>query len=520
MCLPTKIGQELFCRTMPRQMSLSDVYGGWIMKLKTLINEHKIKLLFLNILALFPLICFILPHYSVVSYEIERDYIKHIDDFLGSMRYFGALIIKLWTSLFDPITDPRIDIIVYIVLTALITTAFSIFLLRKLEAEDKWSLTIINTSVILSVANVWINDILTFPECIFLLSIGNILCFSSIMVYYEKKIKAAVRYPAAGLLLICATAVYQQYLVVFIIYAVLISGSEVVGNADCSKKKAVLTYVRLIVFGIVSELIYFEVGKWIQTVLGVKPNSRIAFSLDTITQNIQYFLTHQHSFLKGRGFFNTEELTLSYALVALVWLVALVLFVRKNKAFFQCALYVLSCSTAYCSSYFMGLISTSRGTRTMFGLFSVFALFSVGTVRLLNKRVIKCILSIVLVLLYGLNMIKTVEMSVNQYQTNSVDIANAKIYVNEIEKYEARNNITVSRVLFCKDANSDMGINSALCYADSVGSVLYFVSGRNFQVSEMSENQYRQSFSSHDWKQCDPTEQMVFDQDTVYICVY
>ncbi len=505
---------------MPRQMSLSDVYGGWIMKLKTLINEHKIKLLFLNILALFPLICFILPHYSVVSYGIERDYIKHIDDFLGSMRYFGALIIKLWTSLFDPITDPRIDIIVYIVLTALITTAFSIFLLRKLEAEDKWSLTIINTSVILSVANVWINDILTFPECIFLLSIGNILCFSSIMVYYEKKIKAAVRYPAAGLLLICATAVYQQYLVVFIIYAVLLTGFDVIGNADYSGKNTVLAYVRLIAFGVISESIYFVVGKGIQTAGNVIPNSRISISAEIIKDNVKFFLTHQHSYLKGRGFFTTETVTVCFILAALIWIVSLVLCVRKSKSYFQGAVYLVSCAVAYCSSFLMGLISTSRGTRTMFGLFTVFAMFSIGAVKVMKKRIIKYILSVMLVLLCALNMIKTVEMSVKQYRTNALEIQYAQLFIKEIEQYEEQHHISVSNIEVCRDSEGDFDNFSALCFSDSFRSMMHYVADRSFTVLDMPDNQYKQYFSSHDWKQFDAKSQMVFEKDTAYVCIY
>ena len=308
--------------------------------------------------------------------------------------------------------------------------------------------------------------------------------------------------------------------VVFIIFAVLVTGFDVVGNADCSKKKAVLTYVKLLVFGIFSELIYFAVGKWIQKALNIAPNSRIAFGLDTITQNIQYFLTHQHSFLKGRGFFNTEVLTLSYALLALIWLVSLVLLVRKNKAYFQGAIYILSCFAAYCSSFLLGLISTSKGTRTMFGLFSVFALFSVGVVKLTNKRISKYIISLVLVMLFSLNMIKTVEMSIEQYQTNSVDIANAAIYVNEIEKYEARTKISVNRIEFCTDANSERDSKSALIFPEFFCDVLHFVSGRDFQVSGMSENRYRQFFSSKDWKQCDPENQMIFVKDTLYLCLY
>lgn len=474
----------------------------------------------MNLLALFPLICFILPHYAYSSYGIVGNYQQHIVDFLGSMRYFGAFIIKVWTSLFDSLTDPRIDILVYIVLTALIAAVFSIFLLNKMENKDNWNLLIINTSVILSVSNVWINDILTFSECIFLLSIGNVLCFLSIIVFFEKKINVFFRCVLSGALLICATAVYQQYLVVFIIYAVLIVGIDTVGNAKDSKKKTVLTYIGLIVFGIISETLYYIIGKWFQLIWNIVPNSRIATSLDLVMKNIDYFFTHQHSFLKGRGFFNTEILTLSYVLIFLVWLVSLVMFIKKTRCFFTGSLYMCSCFVAYCSSYFMGIISTSKGTRTMFGLFSVFALFSVGVVNLNDKRMAKYIISFVLVLLYALNMIKTVEMSINQYQCNSLDITDAKIYINEIEKYEARNKISINRIEFCQDAKLDRFSMSALNHSEFFSDVLHFVSGRQFFVSEMSESKYRLLFSGHDWIQCDPEKQMIYEENIVYICLY
>lgn len=483
-------------------------------------SKKAINLFLFDLIALFPLICFILPHYAYSSYGIVGNYQQHIFDFLGSMRYFGALIIRLWTSFFDPLIDPRIDIIVYIVLNALIIAVFSIFLLNKMENKDKWNLLIINTSVILSVSNIWINDILTFPECIFLLSIGNVLCFLSIILFFEKKIKVVIRYIVSGALLVCATAVYQQYLVIFIIYSVLITGIDTIGNAGDSKKKTILTYIGLISFGIISELIYYIIGKWLQIIWNIAPNSRIATSLDVVVQNIYYFFTHQHSFLKGRGFFNTEILTLSYALIVLIWVVSLILYVKKNKVFFWGSLYFLSCFAAYCSSYFMGLISTSKGTRTMFGLFSVFALFSVGAVNLINKRMLKYILSIILVFLYALNMIKTVEMSINQYQINSLDIEDAKIYINEIEKYEAKNKTSINKIEFCQDANLDRGSMSALNQSEFFCDVLHFVSDRKFLVSEMSDNQHKHFFSSHDWIQCDPENQLIFEKNIVYICLY
>ena len=161
-------------------------------------------------------------------------------------------------------------------------------------------------------------------------------------------------------------------------------------------------------------VIYFLIGVIILKIFHFAPNSRVALDFNVILNNLKYFAFNQHSYLKGRGFFNTEILTVCYLLVIAIWIISFVYYIKKHKFNAKAVFLLISYIAAYASSFGMGLISTSRSHRTMFGLFSVFALFSIGSILLMNNKITKRILCVVLLVVYGLSVFKTVEMSINQ----------------------------------------------------------------------------------------------------------
>lgn len=485
-------------------------------------RKKRILLFLINLMALFPLICFICPHYSTVSYELANNYPRHILDFLGSMRYFGAFIIKCWTSFFDPIANPCIDVIVYLLLTAFITSCLSIFIQNKIQTKSKIAFFLIDISVLISFCNVWINDILTFPECIFLLSIGNIFCCLALIVFFSEDIKRLFRYLFAGICLVLATAVYQQYLVIFIIFAITLVDAAIINNETITKKETVFKYVELAVFGFVSESIYFIIGKLIHVIYNITPNSRISVTAADVLNHFKYYLLHQHSFLKGRGFFQTEALTICYGIVIVVWIFAFIYYIKKKKKIFQAIIIFGSYLLAYSSAFILGLLSTSTGTRTMLGLFSVFGLFAIGSIVMLNKKSLCFFLSVLLTFVYILNMFKTVDMSVYQYKTNTLELTYANLYFNEIIQNEKKNNNKIKKIEYCMDSNCDM-LNqgmSAMSDPDYFKGIMLYVSEREFEVSEITDNHIKEKFSVNDWKYYNSSQQMQFYGDTLYLCFF
>lgn len=473
-----------------------------------------------NTLALLPLICFSFQHFSIDSYGIVGNYDSHCLWWIGCFRYFGALISKIWFMFGnDPIVNPFFDIFCYITIVGISATHLSFFIYKKLKYNSITNLLIINTSVLITLTNPWFSDMLTFPECIFATTIGVLLCNLSLIIFNYTKNKVT-KYLISGIMLICSTAILQQFFVVFIIYLFLLTSIETIHNNQKTSQLC-FKYLSLIIYLFICASIYFVIGIGLQRLFMISPNSRVALNLDSILSNLKYFAFNQHSYLKGRGFFNTEILTVCYLIVAAIWLVSFIHYVKKHKFKLKSVLLLISYIAAYSSSFGMGLISTSRSHRTMFGLFSVFALFSIGSILLMNNKFAKCVLCAVLITVYGLNIYKTVEMSINQYVTNTTERVYINLYISDINTYEKESKHTVDKIEICTDSHCDtIETESALTVSYAFEPLIRYNSGKKYDVKNMSEDTKNKLFGNNDWKEYVPSEQLIFDNDTLYLCVY
>ena len=486
-----------------------------------IINKNNIILLLINILALSPLLCFILPHFAFSTYGIAAyGYEKHIEDFLSSMRFFGAFIINLWTSIFDPIKNPALDIIIYILFTSLFVTLFALFVQRKLHNKSIGMLIVIDISLLIAISNVWINEILTFPECIFVLAIGNAFCFASLILLFDERIRAPLRFFFSGLLIICSTAIYQQYYVIVFIFSILIITINITNNVSISKKESAIEFLSVIAFLLFCGITYVLIARAFQNIFDIVPNNRIQFGYDLLIDNISYFITHHHSFIKGRGYFATDFLTLAYLVVFGVWTFSFVIFIRKHGFKMKYMGLIFAYIIAYVSSFLMGLITTSKASRAMFGMFSLFALFSIGALVLSNKKIIRCILAGTLVLVFLANSIKTVEMSINLYQVNTKELLFTNMYLDEIYHYEAAGNPSIERIELFSDLNCDTSDIGIFHEKDFFSDTLKYVSGRSFDISIIEKDNPNNPFAKKDWSFIDVSKQMIFDNNTVYLCVF
>ena len=483
-------------------------------------NKNKIVLYFINALALMPLLCFGFKHFSIDTYlvALENGIDGHINAFIGAFRYVGALIHKIWYLLGqNPIANPLLDTLIFIFIVALSTTFLSNFIYKQLRQKSTLNYIVVNLSVLISVANVWFINILTFPESIFATAIGVLLCFSAIVVYFSNQnILSTI---ISAFLLICSTAIYQQFLVVFIIYSILLCSIKL-HNDDSATKTIVFTYLKLIALILLSGIIYYGVGICVQKWFSVVPNERVALNIDSIINNLIYYITKQRSYLKGRGIFDTEILTLCYVTVGTVWIITLINYIRKNKVNFKSVCLFFSYIVAYASSFLMGVISTSRVFRTMFGLFTVFALFSIGSIMLQRKKIVKYVLSFALCIVFALNMYANIEMSSELREINTQETMLAEQFLYQIEEYEKTENKIVKNIEFCSDMNQKISGGSALRVAYSFGGLMEYVTGRNFNVSEMTNEEIRKDFEEKDWDVLVLDEQLIFENDTLYICVY
>ena len=112
-------------------------------------------------------------------------------------------------------------------------------------------------------------------------------------------------------------------------------------------------------------------------------------------------------------------------------------------------------------------------------------------------------------------------MSIEQYKTNTIECIYAKKYFEEICSYENNTGKAIKTIEICTDKRCDtVEGESALNVDYSFRALMNYVSNRSFDVLEMDENSYKKKFVSFDWKEFKPLEQLVFKENTLYLCVY
>ncbi len=446
----------------------------------------------------------------------------HISAFIGSFRYFGAFIYKI-LSIFNhnPIINSTLDIIFYIVLVPVIISLVVIEFNKHLESNDIISLVAINISVLISVYNVWFCDILSFPECIVITAVGITFCFTSLIILIRsKKIWHCF---LSAILLVLATAVYQQFISVFAIFAIAYCGIYTVKNQE--KKLIIFNYLKYAIVIIVSGIIYFISGKFFISYFGLKANERIALNVSSIIENIKYFISKQHSFLKGRGFFDTEILTIAFLAVGFVWFLMLFIDWVKNKDTFKFLVIILSYVVAYFSAYLPGVLSTSQATRTLFPLFSIFALFIIGTLSFKPKNIAKVLLSVILLTVLSINIFKTVTYENGLKKQNRSDEVWVNQVIDTLNEYEEKSGIIVEEIYYGYDDCYDMNIDES--YTDSATSVKYafksileVYSDSQYTVIEMTKEECNNLFGKNDWKEFKANEQLIFKENKLFVCCY
>ncbi len=487
-------------------------------------NKSVIKgilLYIINVLCLSPIMIYGGQNFSVDSYGIALDYKEHIEAFIGSYRWFGAFVYKLYYDIFNhnPILDSTIDCVVYIAFVAAIVICLSCSIYTLLNKKSTLTYVAINLSVLVSVLNVWFCDILSFPECVFITAIGVFLCFSALIVFIKNpNIKG---YILSALLVILSTGVYQQFLFVFTIYVVAICSFYVIKNKETTLKQLFLRYIKPVALIILSGGLYFAIGKVTQFVFDVEPNSRVALLISSIIENCFYFAKNQHSYLKGRGFFDSELLTMCFLAVGSIWFVITIVDWKKNKNTLKTIVLWLSYAAAYISAYAPGILSTSHAARAMFALFAVFSLFVIGTLVVTDNKYVKVALCAILCVVLVANTSVFIEREINQKKQNEADRIWAEQIIENMEEYENEYE-EIKQIYYCYDSTTDIAVFSetAVYQRYSLEAMINYYSDRCFKAKEMSPEEKEKYFANKEWTEINTEEQMFFVGDTLFLCCY
>lgn len=116
-----------------------------------------------------------------------------------------------------------------------------------------------------------------------------------------------------------------------------------------------------------------------------------------------------------------------------------------------------------------------------------------------------------------------------RFISNTLDKNYAEAVIREIEKYEKETGNCIEKICIVNDIDAPPRYDAVKYQSHQINertlsicnySMIDYVSQRSFIPVEMDPDVYASAFEGKNWDYFDPREQMVFDEDTVYWCVF
>ena len=440
----------------------------------------------------------------------------------------GRYLIALFDSLMNRVGIKTTDLIPICVLISMLLLTVSITILQSIFEDYCISDNLIcvlgfNLSLTLVFCNVLFIENFMFTEMTVFIVLGYFLATVGILYYIRSKKITAVLYFA---LAVCLYQIAVVYAAVTLVFYYMLS------NDFVWTKKAVLEEIFSCIIpmylGAVDMIAIKIVGIIYPDLASVKPLNSIG-----VTEKIQRLLASCVMFMKD-----------SYTLLPGLYIPGLVLLLAvgvtsyllfKNKGGLAVLYYVV----ALCGSLIVIFAIPFVGDgfvfppRMSFLMYLFMGLVLMTTIALLSKNDIKNLLellSVVAMACVWLQIIFGSFIVSGRYVSNTLDRVYSRIILEEIEKYEEENGVTVTKLGVTTDAYAPAFYEESKTHYEQINERIMGLStrsmfeawwGRHFDSANGVPSEiYEKHFSGKDWDYFDVNEQLVIDGDTAYICVY
>lgn len=278
----------------------------------------------------------------------------------------------------------------------------------------------------------------------------------------------------------------------------------------------------------------------------IEESSSMGMQLAEIPNTILYILNMQKTiWVDGMGMYPRYVLMVGLMIIGCV--LAFLMYKRK-AGFGECIFVILVLLSGQCVTYMPEIVQGSLWMPPRI-LFPIFGVYTVGIylicyylrdeeTQIENTEVIsqfKKIGGVCIALFLVYSCIKIDEVALDKVKTNAVTQVYVDEIVNRIEKYEAQSGIVVKKVGFCYDAYVDSMrywkfLTSKASWQGNINenpfvrpwsaiTSLTYHSGRDFQAVVVPKS-VEEHYGTLNWDNINWDEQLYFDNDAVYICVY
>ena len=370
-----------------------------------------------------------------------------------------------------------------------------------------------------------------YYSSVYLAWILSILGLTYAAIYIGKEERVTKNWILGTITLTVVAGSYQTFISQ---YAYIVMAIIFIRNEGKITRKSILAVLRAAAAAFVAMGINWGIVKLLINIGIVGTNSRMDISISKLPELIMAILGAQKSiWIEGMGMYPNGSLGI--ILILMMVLLAVMVY-RKNKlggGIFAILVLISGQCVMYMAQIMQGYIrATNRGMMPIFGMYTVgiwILCYYAGEKEW--KKIRKIGIPIMGIFLF-FSIYKINEVAVDTIKTNTV----SRCYIDEINRricnYEQQKGIEVTKIGFCSDeyisyryydfietsAYGDMCANPFLAEWSDINSIYYYT-GRNFARVEVPE-EVVEYYGSRNWDEADWDEQLVFDDDTVYVCVF
>ena len=97
----------------------------------------------------------------------------------------------------------------------------------------------------------------------------------------------------------------------------------------------------------------------------------------------------------------------------------------------------------------------------------------------------------------------------------------AEQIIENIEEYEKENQ-EITQIYYCYDSKTDIATfaETAVYQRYSLEAIINYYSDRGFKAKEMSPEEKDKYFGNNEWSEINKEEQLVFVDNSLYLCCY
>ena len=448
--------------------------------------------------------------------------------FTYPIEYFmkdARLISTFVTYLAGILKLPYNVFIIIMQILAIIISAFSIYCVynavsKKAKIQGNLPKVLIIMASFILIFNCMSLEYLLYAEC-------SIMCLSLLLSILAAKVftdeKTNKRSIKAMLIMILASFCYQGAINIFLPLVMLFL------FIDANRKPAKeLIKKILLAFGILASVYLINIAAIyaINLALGAS-QQRISRG---ILDNLRYFKYIMIDIVMNTLVHNYNLWPMGVTIISVVSILIILLFQKKKIRNIVQYLILVIVSFGICVVSVLFMESPSLEPRMAMAIGGIVGMSLIYAISINQNKIAKKIITLITILFFVYNLVNTIQIYTAHIATNKID-ANMGIAIKyKIEEYEKETGNKVTKVGYKRDTNhrdyhygwdkkySSFGQRAFDNYYCIIEALNYYCD-RKFEAVRMDEEVYEKYFAGKDW-QAYSDEQIVFVEDTMYICTY